>query len=288
MVDDSPVKTCLITGATSGIGKATAQAIAAQGHRVVIVGRHRAKTEATVAALQEATGNPRLDFLVADLSSLAEVRRLATEFAVRYPQLHILVNNAGAFFLRRHETVDGLEMTFALNHLSAFLLTNLLLDRLRIAAPSRIVNVTSAMERNARPDWNDLPMKRRYNGVQAYAISKRFNLYFTYELARRLQGTGVTVNAVHPGAVATGIWERPLGRAGAWLRPLLRRWLRSPAEGADTVVYLALAPEVEGISGCYFVDRRPRSPSQAALDSDAARRAWLLSAALAGLSGEER
>lgn len=285
--DASSIKTCLITGATSGIGKAAAQAIAAQGHRVVIVGRHRAKTEATAAALQRLTGNPQIDFLVADLSSLAEVRRLATEFAARHPQLHILVNNAGAFFMRRHETVDGLEMTFALNHLSAFLLTHLLLDRLQAAAPSRIVNVTSAMERNARPDWNDLQMKRRYSGVQAYAVSKRFNLYFTYELARRLRGTGVTVNAVHPGAVATGIWERPLGRAGIWLRPLLRHWMRSPAEGADTVVYLALAPEVAGISGGYFVDRRPRSPSPAAQDPEAARRAWLLSAALAGLPAEE-
>jgi NAD(P)-dependent dehydrogenase (short-subunit alcohol dehydrogenase family) len=281
------VQTCLITGATSGIGKAAAQAIAAQGHQVLIVGRHRAKTEATAAELRRATGNPHLEVLVADLSSLAEVRRLAAEVAARHPRLHILVNNAGAFFMRRHTTADGLEMTFALNHLSGFLLTNLLLDRLKAAAPARIINVTSAMERDARPDWDDLQMERRYNGMQAYAISKRFNLYFTYELARRLEGTGVTVNAVHPGAVATGIWARPLGRAGTLLGPLLRRFMRSPEQGADTVVYLALAAEVEGISGCYFVDRRPRAPSRAAQDPAAARRAWAISAALVGLPGEE-
>lgn len=281
------MKTCLITGATSGIGKAAAQAIAAQGHRVVIVGRNPAKTEATAAELRRVTGNPQLDFLVADLSSLAEVRRLAAECAARYPQLHVLVNNAGAFFMRRHTTADGLEMTFALNHLSGFLLTNLLLERLKASAPARIVNVTSAMERDARPDWDDLQMERRYNAMQAYAISKRFNLYFTYELARRLEGTGVTVNAVHPGAVATGIWARPLGRAGALLDPVLRRFMRSPEQGADTVVYLALSPEVEGVSGRYFVDRRPRASSPASQDPEAARRAWAISAALTGLPVEE-
>lgn len=281
------MKTCLITGATSGIGKAAAQAIAAQGHRVVIVGRNPTKTEATAAELRRATGNSTIDFLVADLSSLAEVRRLAAECAARYPQLHVLVNNAGAFFVRRHTTADGLEMTFALNHLSGFLLTNLLLERLKASAPARIVNVTSAMERDARPDWDDLQMERRYNAMQAYAISKRFNLYFTYELARRLEGTGVTVNAVHPGAVATGIWVRPLGRAGALLGPVLRRFMRSPEQGAETVVYLALSPEVEGVSGRYFVDRRPRAASPASQDPEAARRAWAISVALTGLPVEE-
>lgn len=280
------MKTCLITGATSGIGRAAAQAIAAQGHRVVIVGRNSAKTEATAAELRRATGHPHIDPLVADLSSLAEVRRLAAEVSARYPQLHVLVNNAGAFFMRRHTTADGLEMTFALNHLSGFLLTNLLLERLKVSAPARIVNVTSAMERDARPDWDDLQMERRYNAMQAYAISKRFNLYFTYELARRLEGSGVTVNAVHPGAVATGIWTRPVGRVGALLGPLLRRIMRSPEQGADTVVYLALAPEVEGVSGRYFVDRRPRTSSRASQDPEATRRAWAISAALTGLPVE--
>ncbi|MCS7039886.1 MAG: SDR family oxidoreductase [Anaerolineae bacterium] len=280
------MKTCLITGATSGIGKAAAQAIAAQGHRVVIVGRNSAKTEATAAELRRVTGHPHIDPLVADLSSLAEVRRLAAEVSARYPQLHVLVNNAGAFFMRRHTTMDGLEMTFALNHLSGFLLTNLLLERLKASAPARIVNVTSAMERDARPDWDDLQLERRYNAMQAYAISKRFNLYFTYELARRLEGSRVTVNAVHPGAVATGIWTRPAGRVGALLGPLLRRIMRSPEQGADTVVYLALAPEVEGVSGRYFVDRRPRTSSRASQDPEAARRAWAISAALTGLPVE--
>ncbi|HSN75825.1 MAG TPA: SDR family NAD(P)-dependent oxidoreductase, partial [Anaerolineae bacterium] len=234
-------QTVLITGATNGIGKAAAQAIAAQGAHVVLVGRNAQKTEAVAAELRQATGNPAVDFLLADLSSMAEVRRLAAEFQARYQRLDVLVNNAGAFFMRRQETVDGLEMTFALNHLSYFLLTTLLLDTLKASAPARVVNVSSGAESGAQVDWDDLQLTSKYRGFEAYALSKRFNLYFTYELARRLAGTGVTVNALHPGAVATGIWANPFGRLGGLVEPLTRLAMKSPEKAAETVVYLATA-----------------------------------------------
>jgi len=278
-------KLFLITGATNGIGKAAAQAIAAQGGRVVIVGRNAAKAEAVTAELRQASGNPQIDFLLADLSPMAEVRRLAGEFLARYERLDVLVNNAGAFFMRRQETVDGLEMTFALNHLSYFLLTTLLLGTLQASAPARVVNVSSGAESGAKVNWDDLQLRQKYRGFEAYALSKRFNLYFTYELARRLAGTGVTVNAVHPGMVATGMWANPFGRLGGLVEPLTRLAMKSPEQAAETVVYLATAPEVEGVTGKYFVDMKERYSSRASQDPAAAQRAWQASEALlAGLT----
>jgi NAD(P)-dependent dehydrogenase (short-subunit alcohol dehydrogenase family) len=276
-------RTTLITGATNGIGKAAAQAIASQGGRVVIAGRNAAKTEAVAAGLRQTSGNPAIDFLVADLTSLTQVRRMAAEFTARYPRLDVLVNNAGAFFMRREETAEGLEMTFALNHLSYFLLTNLLLDRLKASAPARVVNVASGAESGATVDWDDLQLAKKYRSFNAYALSKRFNLYFTYELARRLAGTGVTANAVHPGSIATGIYTNPFGRLGRLIGPLTRLTMRSPEQGADTVVYLATAPEVAETTGKYFVNRQARYSSRASQDPEAARRAWQISAALCGL-----
>jgi NAD(P)-dependent dehydrogenase (short-subunit alcohol dehydrogenase family) len=276
-------KTTLITGATNGIGKAAAQAIAGLGGRVVIAGRNAAKTEAVAAELRQASGNPAVDFLVADLTSLAEVRRLAAEFTARYDRLDVLVNNAGAFFMRREETAEGLEMTFTLNHLSYFLLTNLLLETLKASAPARVVNVASAAESGARVDWDDLQLTKKYRSFNAYALSKRFNLYFTYELARRLDGSGVTANALHPGSVATGIWANPFGRFSRLAEPLTRLMMRSPEQGAETVIYLATAPELAGTTGKYFIDRQARYSSRASQDPEAARRAWQISAALCGL-----
>jgi retinol dehydrogenase 14 len=278
-------RTYLITGATNGIGKAAAQAIAAQGGHVVIAGRNAQKTEAVAAELRQSKGNPQIDVLLADLSSMAEVRRLAAELNARYHRLDVLVNNAGAFFMRRQETRDGLEMTFALNHLSYFLLTNLLMDTLKASAPARVVNVASGAESSAKVDWDDLQLTRKYSGFGAYALSKRFNLYFTYELARRLEGTGVTANAVHPGSVATGIWANPFGRLHGLAQPLTKLAMRSPEQGAETVVYLATSPDVEGVTGRYYVDRQPRYSSRASQDPGAASRAWQVSAALvAGLT----
>lgn len=276
-------RTILITGATNGIGKAAAQAIAAQGNRVAIVGRNAAKTEAAAAELRQTSGNPAVDFLLADLSSMAEVRRLAAEFTARYERVDVLINNAGAFYMRREVNDDGLEKTFALNHLSYFLLTNLLLDTLKASAPARVVNVASGAESGARVDWDDLQLAKKYRSFNAYALSKRFNLYFTYELARRLAGTGVTVNAMHPGSVATGIWANPFGRFSGLAKPLTRLMMRSPEQGADTVVYLATSAEVNGVTGKYFYDRQPRYSSRASQDAEAAQRAWQVSAALCGL-----
>jgi retinol dehydrogenase 14 len=278
-------RTYLITGATNGIGKAAAQAIASQGGHVVIAGRNAQKTEAVAAELRQSKGNPQIDVLLADLSSMAEVRRLAAELNARYHRLDVLVNNAGAFFMRRQETRDGLEMTFALNHLSYFLLTNLLMDTLKASAPARVVNVASGAESSAKVDWDDLQLTRKYSGFGAYALSKRFNLYFTYELARRLEGTGVTANAVHPGSVATGIWANPFGRLHGLAQPLTKLAMRSPEQGAESVVYLATSPDVEGVTGRYYVDRQPRYSSRASQDPGAASRAWQVSAALvAGLT----
>lgn len=279
---DTNSKLYLITGATSGIGRAAAQAIARTGGTVVLVGRSPQKIAATVAELKQATGNTSVDSLQADLSSMGEVRRLAADFARRYGRLDVLVNNAGGFFVRRHETVDALEMTFGLNHLSYFLLTGLLLDLLKANAPSRIVNVASGAESGARPDWDDLQMTKAYHSFQAYACSKRFNLYFTYELARRLDGTGVTVNAVHPGAVATGLWSNPAGAFARMVDPITRLAMRSPEKGAETVVFLATSPEVEGVTGKYFVDMKQKYSSRASQDPEAARRLWEISEKLIG------
>jgi NAD(P)-dependent dehydrogenase (short-subunit alcohol dehydrogenase family) len=274
---DAGNKLFLITGATSGIGKAAAQAIAAQGGATVIVGRNPQKTAATVAEIRRTSGNRAVEGLLADLSSQAEVRSLAAEFRRRYTRLDVLINNAGGFFLRRQQTVDGLEMTFQLNHLSHFLLTALLLDMLKASAPSRIVNVTSGAERSARPNWDDLQMTRKYRGYQAYVCSKRFNLLFTYELARRLEGSGVTVNALHPGMVNTGIWTRDPDRFPAVLVKPLTRLVKTPEQGAETMIYLATSPEVEGAKGKYFVSQRIKASSQASQDSEAARRLWQIS-----------
>jgi retinol dehydrogenase-12 len=196
---------CMVTGATSGIGAVTARALAEKGAAVVVVGRDAEKSEATVNLIQQQTGNPRVEYLLADLSVQEEIRRLAERFKSRYQRLHVLVNNAGAFFMSRQLSADGLEMTFALNHLAYFLLTHLLLDILKASAPARIVNVSSNGHRGMKINLEDLKSQGRYAPMQAYGQSKLANLLFTYELARRLEGSGVTVNALHPGFVATNL-----------------------------------------------------------------------------------
>ena len=191
-------KICLITGATSGIGQAAALALAKMGLTVIVVGRSEGRCQNTVAHIQRETGNFHVDYLLADLSVQAQVRQLAADFKARYKRLDVLVNDAGAIFLRRQLSADGIEMNFALNHLAYFLLTNLLLDTLKASAPARVVNVASNSHRNSHLDFENLQLKRGYNPMRAYGRSKLANLYFTYELARRLDSTGVTVNAMHP------------------------------------------------------------------------------------------
>lgn len=275
-------KTCLITGATSGIGRATTRALAERGARVVIVGRSEVKCAATAAAITQQTGNREVEYLVADLSVQAQVRALADEIRRRYAALDVLVNNAGGIFLFHQQTRDGIEMTFALNHLAYFLLTNLVLDRLR--SGSRVVNVSSDAHRMGRLDFDDVRDRRRYFGYRAYAESKLANVLFTYGLARRLEGRGVTVNAMHPGLVATGFGQNNglLGRA-VW--DVVNLFALKPEQGARTAIYLASSPEVEGVTGRYFYRERPVTSSPASYDAAAAERLWRVSEEMTGLAG---
>ncbi len=275
----------LITGATNGIGKAAALALARQGMTLVIVGRSPAKTQAVRDEIRAASDNGRVEMIVADLSAMAEVRRAAGEFLARFDRLDVLMNNAGAVFSERRETVDGYEMTFALNHLSYFLLTNLLLERLKASAPARIINVSSGAHRGATINFDDLHLRRGYGlgGFKAYSQSKLANILFTYELARRLAGSGVTANAMHPGFVATGFGRNNPGLMNA-VMGLLHRFALTPEQGADTLVYLATAPEVEGVTGQYFEKRKPVRSSAVSYDESVARRLWEVSESLVGLA----
>jgi NAD(P)-dependent dehydrogenase (short-subunit alcohol dehydrogenase family) len=276
-------KTCLVSGATSGIGLATAQGLAKMGARVVVVGRDAEKCARVVKDIRRESGNDHVDCLLADLSDQSQIRKLALEFHESYARLHVLVNNAGGFFLRRQESVDGLEMTFALNHLNYFLLTLLLVDVLKESAPARIVNVSSETHREEHLDFDDLQMKRRYNPARAYGRSKLANILFTRELARRLEDSGTTANALHPGFVATNI-----GKNNGWLArlvvPLAQRRGVSPEKGARTSLYLASSPEVANLSGEYFIKSKPVEAGEAAYDDQAARRLWEVSEELSGES----
>jgi retinol dehydrogenase 12 len=273
--------TCMITGASSGIGRATALALAGMGARMVLICRDRGRGEETMAEIVAKTGNSDVWLLLADLSSQAEVRRVAADFLASDRPLHVLINNAGVVNLQRTVTVDGIESTFAVNHLAYFLLTELLLDRLRRSAPARIVNVASDAHKFGALDFDDLGNERRYRAMRVYGQSKLANILFTNELAQRLEGSGVTANSLHPGAVATGLGKNN----GAWARALialLRPFFRTPDNGAATSVYLASSPEVEGVSGKYFANCRQHRPSRAAQDPDAARRLWDISERLVG------
>jgi retinol dehydrogenase-14 len=281
--DSMQGKTVLVTGATSGIGRATAEGLARLGARVGIVGRDRARTERAAEEIRGSAGHEAVDVFVADLSSQAEVRRVAEEVLAAYPRLEVLVNNVGGFWAHRHTTADGLEHTFALNHLAPFLLTNLLLERLRESAPSRVVSVSSGAQSMGRIDFDDLQGERDYSGQRAYNQSKLANVLFTYELARRLDGTAVTANVLHPGVVDTSFGLEDSVRWQRVMRPAFRPFLKRPARGAATPVYLASSPEVEGVSGRYFVRSRPRKSSARSYDERVARRLWEVSAELTHL-----
>ncbi|HEX9034599.1 MAG TPA: SDR family oxidoreductase [Streptosporangiaceae bacterium] len=275
-------RVCVVTGASSGIGKATATALARLGATVVLVCRNRGRGESAVAEVGAvATGAPP-SLELADLASLHEVRDLAARLA-RLPAIDVLVNNAGLVVANRSLTVDGLEHTLAVNHLAPFLLTNLLRPVLEASAPARVVTVASTVHRTARLDLTDLGLERRYRPMLAYSNSKLANILFTRELARRLAGTGVTANCLHPGTVATNF-----GQTGSrWLRLSLvvgRHLLRAPESGAKTVVYLAASPDVATSTGGYYVGRSRRNPSRAANDDELAARLWDLSATLTGLA----
>jgi NAD(P)-dependent dehydrogenase (short-subunit alcohol dehydrogenase family) len=277
-------KLCLVTGATSGIGRVTAESLARQGAKVVLVGRHRERTQAAVREIQSSTGNSTVEFLCADLSDQSQIHRLAEEITGRYPRLDILVNNAGAIFGKRLLSADGIEMTLALNHLAYFLLTLLLQPLLRAASRARIINVASEAHRGVTLRLQTFQKQRRYSGWQAYKQSKLCNLLFTYALARRLEGSGITVNALHPGFVATPIGTSH-GLLPSWVWRALTLTALSPEEGARTSIYLASAPEVEHLTGNYFVHCQPRRSSEASYDHAAAEQLWGESIRLTGLAG---
>lgn len=272
-------KVCLITGGTNGIGRIAAQELARMGTTVVIVGRNAEKTAQVVAQIRAATGNQNVDALLADLSSQQEIRRLADEFKSRYARLDILLNNAGAVFMQRQVSVDGIEMTFAVNHLAYFLLTNLLLDTIKASAPARIVNVSSNAHTRAKIEFDNLQGERSFSPA-AYGNSKLANILFTIELARRLQGTGVTVNSLHPGFVNTGFGKNNSGLFFKILATVVPLIARSPEKGAETSIYLASSPAVQNVTGKYFVDSKVAQAAPQAADSAIARKLWDISAAM--------
>jgi retinol dehydrogenase-12 len=274
-------KVCVVTGATSGIGKATATALARQGAQVVLVGRDRGRSEAAAAELARvAAAPPRVE--IADLASMEQVRALADRLGA-LDRVDVLVNNAGFVAGQRRVTVDGFEEVFAVNHLAPFLLTNLLAGKLKASAPARVITVTSDAHTAASLDLDDLQLERGWQSWRSYANSKLVNILFTRELARRLEGSGVTANCAHPGVVRTGF-----GRSGGTLLHLgltiARPFLLSPERGASTIVYLATSPDVAAATGGYYVKSQLREPSAAARDDAAARRLWELSEELTGLT----
>ncbi|MFL5344299.1 MAG: SDR family oxidoreductase [Hyalangium sp.] len=270
-------KQCLITGGTNGIGLIAARELARQGAHVVIVGRNPEKTAHTVELLRQTTGNPNISSLLGDMSYMADVRRVAREYTASHSRLDVLLNNAGAFFGKRLVTKDGYEMTFALNHLGYYTLTRDLMDLLKRSAPARVVNVTSEGHRLGRIDFDDLMKEKRFFNQWAYTQSKLANIMFTLELARRLEGTGVTANCVHPGIVATSFGkEHPSGLMN-FLIALFGPLMLTSEQGADTLIWLSSSPEVEGVTGKYFIKRKERRPKRQARNPMACARLWEVS-----------
>lgn len=280
--------TVLVTGGTGGIGLATATGLAGLDARVGIVGRSATRGEAAADEIRRLVPSAEVDVFEADLSVQSEVRRLAREVERAYPRLDVLVNNAGGYWAHRHVTADGLERTFAVNHLAPFLLTHELRDLLVARAPARVVTVSSGAQAMGRIDLDDLQGERSYNGQRAYNQSKLANVLFTYELARRLDGTGVTATVLHPGVVRTAFGREDPNRSQRLMGQLVRPFMKTPEQGAVTSVYLASSPEVEGVTGVYFANRRPRRSSKASYDRELARRLWEVSAELTRVSEVRR
>lgn len=270
-----PKKLIMITGSTSGIGEAAARLLAAQGHELLLVGRNPAKVETVVQQIRTQSGNQAIHPLLADFTNLGQIRRLAQEVKDRFPKLDVLVNNAGAYFNRRHRTRYHVEQTFLVNHLAPFALTNLLLDHLQPGA--RIINVASNAHLYGQLDLDDLNFDKSYFGFGAYARSKLANILFTYELARRLQGSDVTVNAVHPGGVTTNIFSTDFSIFGPLFKWIVSWVTIPPEQGADNTVFLATSEAVDGVTGRYFVKREAVPSSQLSQDADLARRLWEVS-----------
>jgi len=281
---DMTEKVCLITGGTSGIGWVTAYELARMSAKVIVVGKNRTRGIDAVTRIQDKLGAKTVEFIQTDLSVLQEVRDLAKEFKERNQRLDVLVNNAGTNLLTRKLSADGYEMTLAVNHLSHFLLTNLLLDMLKASAPTRVINVSSGSHRRGEIKFDDLQSEKKYSFMQVYGQSKLANVLFTYELARRLEGSGVTANAVHPGFVSTN-----MGRDNGWFIHKMVRLVMllkgiSPEEGARTLVHLAISPEIKDVTGKYFYEMKSVKSSPSSCDPETARRLWRVSEELVGFS----
>jgi NAD(P)-dependent dehydrogenase (short-subunit alcohol dehydrogenase family) len=276
-------KIVLVTGGTSGIGLYTALEIARLRARVVIIGRNQKKCTETARWIQEQAANPLVDYLVADLSSQSQICAASAEIHHRYDHLDVFINNAGGFFLRRSLSVDNIEMTFALNHLAYFLLTHLCLDLLKASQSARVISVSSGAHYNEHLDFDDLQLSRFYNPMQAYGRSKLANVLFAYELSRRLSGTHITSNALTPGMVATDIWKK----VNRWLTPVITPFIRRlgqpPLEGAQTSIYLATSPDVEGVTGKYYANSKAVHSGPASYNEEIARRLWDISLDMVGL-----
>ncbi len=276
-------RTVVVTGGGRGIGRATARRLAQLGATVAITGRDEARTQDAADEIRSSTG-ARVHAFTADLSAQAQVRQLAAELLADLPHLDVLVNNAGGYWNTRHVTADGLERTFAVNHLAPFLLTALLLEWIRQSTDGRVVTVASNAQTMGRIDLDDLHGERSYSGARAYNQSKLANIMFTHELARRLEGTTVTANALHPGVVRTSFGAEDPGLAQRLLVPMVRPFMRSPDRGADTSVLLASDPDLRTVTGQFFSSGKQRRSSTRSYDSQVARELWLASEALVGLS----
>jgi NAD(P)-dependent dehydrogenase (short-subunit alcohol dehydrogenase family) len=275
-------KTVLITGGTSGIGKATAVALAAMEANVVVVGRNPERGGAAVDEIKAQSHSGSVELMLADLSVQAEVRRLAEEFLRRHDRLDVLANNAGLVQSKRTETPDGIETTLAINHLAPFLLTKLLVERLEQSAPSRVITVSSEAQRWGNMDFENMQSRRKYKGFPVYGMTKLANIMFTYELAERLEGTGVSANCLHPGSVGTNFGQNNRGTMALFFRTF-KPFMRSPEQGADTLIWLSSSSAVDGVSGKYFSDRKEIEAKKVAYDPAARRRLWEISEDLTGL-----
>jgi len=277
---DMTGKVCLVTGATAGIGEAAALLLAKRGATIVGVGRNPKKNKNSTEMIKAETGNPNVEYLLADLSSQKDIHHLTQQFKQKYDHLDVLINNAGATFGERMESIDGIEMTFALNHLGYFLLTNLLKDVLEASAPSRIINVSSSLHKLGKLDFDDIPFKNGYARSKAYQRSKLANIAFTYELARHFSNQKITVNAMNPGLVATNVGQAA-GGLTAKIKGLVDKIAGiTPEEGAQTIIYLATSPEVTGVTGRYFVKEKSIPSSKTTYDLDFCQRLWDVSEGL--------
>jgi len=273
-------KVCIVTGANTGIGKETALGLARLGATLVMVCRDRERGEAAQREIKQKSGNSNVDLMLCDFSSQNSIRQFVRDFTERHHRLDVLVNNAGVVLRQHSMTEDGLESTFAINHLGYFLVTNLLLDVLKKSAPSRIVNVASTAHKYGKLDISGWPTGRNYSSFGAYANSKLANVLFTYELARRLKGSGVTANCLHPGGVGTNLFRG----LPAFMQTLIKLVTISPERGARTSIFLASSPEVEGVTGKYFARSKQQRSSEASRDEEAANILWEVSAELTGLN----